>query len=239
MRVYWLEQTESDVPPANDWLGPAERERCSAFRVAKRRTDWRLGRWTAKCALAAYLDYPRELADIEIQAAPSGAPEAFLLGQPAPATISLSHRGGSAICAVAPAGVALGCDLESVEPHSDSFLADYFTEREQMLAASVSGEDRDWLVALLWSAKESALKALGTGLRLDPRATAVTPELGFEPGGWSPLRVDCGDGTFSGWWQWSGVLVRTMVGAPAPGIPSALEEPPWDRRYRPYSGIFA
>ncbi|MBZ5586416.1 MAG: 4'-phosphopantetheinyl transferase superfamily protein, partial [Acidobacteriia bacterium] len=163
MRVFWLEQTEADVPPSNDWLGPAELDRCNAFRFAKRRNDWRLGRWTAKCALAAYLDYPWELARIGIQPAASGAPEAFLAGRPAPATISLSHRAGAAICAVAPAGVALGCDLEAVEPRSDRFLADYFTEREQLLAASVSGEDRDWLVALLWSAKESALKALGTG----------------------------------------------------------------------------
>ena len=56
MRVFWLEQTEADVPPSNDWLGPAELDRCNAFRFAKRRNDWRLGRWTAKCALAAYLD---------------------------------------------------------------------------------------------------------------------------------------------------------------------------------------
>ena len=85
------------------------------MRFAKRRDDWRLGRWTAKRALAAYLNLPsnpQTLADIEIRPAPSGAPEVFVANKPAAVTISLSHRGGVAACAVAPSGMELGCDLE-------------------------------------------------------------------------------------------------------------------------------
>ena len=52
-------------------------------------------------------------------------------------TISLSHRSGAAICAVAPAGVDLGCDLEVIEPRSEAFVADYFTVDEQALVAQV------------------------------------------------------------------------------------------------------
>lgn len=48
-------------------------------------------------------------------------------------TVSLSHRAGLALCTVAPAGVALGCDLEPVEPRSDAFVADYLTPAERAL----------------------------------------------------------------------------------------------------------
>src|SRR5271157_5582736 len=177
MDVYWLEQAEADVPAENDWLSASEAARLNAMRFAKRRADWRLGRWAAKRAVAAYLDVPghrQALANIEVHAAPSGAPEVFILNTAAPATISLSHRDGTALCAVAPSGAALGCDLEIIEPRSDAFVADYFTAEEQALVARVSLEDRPRLLALLWSAKESALKALHEGLRLDTRSVVVT-----------------------------------------------------------------
>ena len=102
MNVYWLEQTEADVPAENDWLSASEMLRLSGLRFAKRRDDWRLGRWTAKRALAACLSlaaHPRVLAKIEIRPAPSGAPEAFVADKPAEVTISLSHRAGIGLCA--------------------------------------------------------------------------------------------------------------------------------------------
>src|SRR5262245_23332046 len=129
MNVYWLEQTLADVPQDDDWLSPAEAVRFSQMLVRKRRDDCRLGRWTAKRALAATLGlpvHPRVLAEIEIRAAQSGAPEAFIHDRPADATVSLSHRDGVGLCVVVRAGVALGCDLEVIEPHSGAFIADYF-----------------------------------------------------------------------------------------------------------------
>ncbi len=127
--VHWLEQSEADVPAENDWLSAAESLRMNAMRFAKRRNDWRLGRWTAKRALAVYLDlpsHPQALADIEIRPAASGAPEVFVENKPAAITISLSHRGGIAACAIAQSDTELGCDLEIVEPRTDSFVTDYF-----------------------------------------------------------------------------------------------------------------
>src|SRR6516164_3359283 len=176
MNVYWLEQTEGDVPPHHDWLSANEAARLNDMRFAKRRADWRLGRWTAKRALAAYLNlpsHPQALTDIELRPASSGAPEVFFANKPAAVTVSLSHRAGSALCAVALSGAALGCDLEIIEPRSDGFVADYFTPEEQALVAEASAPDRPWLLALLWSAKESALKALRTGLRLDTRCVTI------------------------------------------------------------------
>jgi hypothetical protein len=42
-----------------------------------------------------------------------------------------------------------------------------------MDAVRAAGEARDRVVATIWSAKESALKALGVGLRMDPRRVEV------------------------------------------------------------------
>ena len=182
MDVYWLERSAADLPAQNDWLSASDRTRLDGMRFAKRREDWRLGRWTAKLAVAAYLNLPtahQALAKIEVLPAPSGAPEVFLANQPAGITISLSHRDGTAICAVADSGVALGCDLEIVEPRSDAFVSDYFTPEEQALVAKAHPADRFLLLALLWSTKESALKALRTGLRLDTRSVVVNLVDGF------------------------------------------------------------
>src|ERR1700729_2108316 len=130
MEVHWFEQSLADVSAQDDWLGPWERSHLLRLRFPKRRSDWRLGRWTAKHAVAYDLNLPRDaenLASIEIRPAASGAPEVFLGNEPANLAISISHRDGVAACAVGESGAMLGCDLEIVEPRSEAFVADYFT----------------------------------------------------------------------------------------------------------------
>jgi 4'-phosphopantetheinyl transferase len=227
MDVYWLEQTDSDVPPGNEWLSGNEDILLEGLHVAKRRADWRLGRWTAKCAVAAYLKLlvtPARMAEIEISARPSGAPQVMLATGPAPAEISLSHRGGVAMCAVAGPDAAIGCDLEIVETHSAAFIRDYFTDEERVEIARAPASDQPSLVAALWSAKESALKALQEGLRLDTRSVSVRlHEWADEVHRWYPLQVDCEHGeVFHGWWQRAGNVVRTMVARPNPAMPMLL-----------------
>jgi 4'-phosphopantetheinyl transferase len=225
--VYWLEQTAADVPAENDWLGSNEALHLETLRVPKRRSEWRLGRWTAKRALARCLDLPddaRALAEIEILPALSGAPEAFIISQRACASISLSHSCGRAICAVTRSRVALGCDLERIESRSDTFVADYFVAEEQALVARSPATDRAWLLALLWSGKESALKALHEGLRLDTRSVVVRPSDGTSTAGWHPLQVCLlDDRVFNGWWQQGENFVRTLVSAPPPDAPVAID----------------
>ena len=224
MTVYWVEQREADLPGDDGWLAPAELVRRNSFRFPKRRTDWQLGRWTAKRAVAAVLRAPPALAAIEIRPDSSGAPAAFLGGAPADCTISISHRSGIAACAVAPSGVALGCDLELVEPRSDAFVADYFTGEEQAQIER-AGANRYLLATLIWSAKESALKALHTGLRRDTRSVKVNPGSCVAPldGAWHALETRLEDGgMFRGWWQISGCLVRTMAANPGAEAPHQL-----------------
>ena len=227
MDVYWLEQTESDVPPGNEWLSGNEIILLEGLHVAKRRADWRLGRWTAKSAVAAYLKLrvpPACMAEIEISARPSGAPQVRLATGPAPAEISLSHRGGVAMCAVAGPDAAIGCDLEIVETHSTAFIRDYFTDKERVEIARAPASHQRSLVAALWSAKESALKALQEGLRLDTRSVSVRLRgWADEVHRWYPLQVHCEHGeVFHGWWQRAGNVVRTMVARPNPAMPMLL-----------------
>ena len=144
--------------------------------------------------------------------------------------------------------MALGCDLEVIEPRCNSFVADYFTAEEQAFVERASEADRPRLLALLWSGKESALKALHAGLRLDTRTVSVNPGdvpslqdnerdkrterpvLGFRPPSvfklWCPLQVRCTSGRFfHGWWQQRDNLVRTVVAAPSPHAPIPLTIP--------------
>jgi 4'-phosphopantetheinyl transferase len=246
--VYWLQQSEADVPVNNEWLSDNEKLRLGKMRFPKRRADWLLGRWTAKRTVAALLNVPGNpsaLTNIEIRPALSGAPEAFLANRPAELTISLSHRSGTAICAVAALEVELGCDVEVVESHSEAFVADYFTDEEQHLVAQTSPPDRWRTVTLLWSAKESALQALHAGLRLDTRSVIVLPEDSArsreEDRGncadfasyatprdndghyWRRLRVHHISGqVFEGWWRHTDSFVLTLVAEPPPAPPISL-----------------
>jgi len=230
IEVYWFEQTEADVPVENDWLSPDEIRRLNDLRFAKRRTDWRLGRWTAKLGVANCLtlaDHLQSLARIEIRASDAGAPEAFLAGRAAGASISLSHSSGRAACAVTHPEVALGCDLEKVEPRSRSFVRDYFTADEQHLIASSTASDRSRMATLLWSAKESALKVLRTGLRLDTRCVVVSlSDVSLGPDEWHPLEVRCLSGHhFYGWWQHREGFLRTIVSSVQANPPVCGEIP--------------
>ena len=147
-------------------------------------------------------------------------------------SISLSHSRGEGLCAIAPAGAAVGCDLEVVEHRSPAFLADYFTDDEQALVEETTAGGRDGLLTLLWSAKESTLKALACGLRSDTRAVNVSPEYQPREGGEEWRRVSAvhtGGRTFNGWWRPSRDFILTVVVDPPCGPPRRMEKGPPQR----------
>jgi 4'-phosphopantetheinyl transferase len=223
----WLSQRQADVPAGDDWLGAAERDVLAGLRVAPRRASWRLGRWTAKAALAAWLGVSG--ADLEVLAAPDGAPEAWLHGARAPVSVSLSHRGDRALAVVADAPTVAGCDLELIEPRSGAFIREWLTATEQELVFGCD-EARQALIAnLIWTAKEAAAKVRREGLRLDVRAARVTlTDGGTSAGGWSPVQVDWGDGAppTLGWWRAAAAWVMTVAADPACRAPGAALTPP-------------
>lgn len=96
------------------------------------------------------------------------------------------------------------------------------------MIAEAPPADSDRLVALVWSAKESALKALREGLRLDTRSVVVTlDDIRISlPEKWNPLRVNSTNGqNFLGWWNQSSEYVRTILAASPFRPPLFLAQP--------------
>jgi 4'-phosphopantetheinyl transferase len=221
----------ADVPADDAWLSPREAAWIARMRFPKRRSEFRLGRWTAKRALALFLrrDGSAEgLRAIEIGRAPDGAPHPLVDGRPAEAYVTMTDRADQAVCLVGPPGPALGCDLELVEPRSDAFVADFLTPAEQRLVGEAdAGEARDLLANLVWCGKESALKVLRTGLRRDTRSVEVSLPAGRAVDGWAPLAVRAAEGpVFPGWWRRFGAFVLTAAATEPFAPPRPLVEPP-------------
>jgi 4'-phosphopantetheinyl transferase len=176
----------------------------------------------------AALDQPHgtSLEALEVLAAADGAPEAWFRGFPAGISVSISHRNGAAVSLACPAGSPAGCDLELVEPRSPTFAGDWFTPDELALVEAFPVEGRDRLVTLIWSAKESALKAIRTGLRLDTRDVNVTPSVHNtrDEGGWRRIAVTCAGRPLAGWWRSEGRWMLTTVVDPAIGPPVSVDK---------------
>lgn len=212
--VRWLARGEHELPATDEWLTEPERSYANGLRFVKRRSEFLLRRWVCKQAVVAATgltgDLPA-LARIEVGNRPSGAPFVTLAGSPAGFDVSISDRAGWAVCLVGEDLSRLGCDLEIVEPRSTGFVTDFLTVAEQAYVRTLEPGDRDAAANLLWSAKESALKVLRTGLRRDTRSVEVT--VGDDDSrGWRPLAIQRAEGgMFPGWWRRDGAFLLTVA----------------------------
>lgn len=90
----------------------------------------------------------------------------FLLGAEQPA-VSLSHSGEWAAALLAPAGTALGIDIELVRDKAQRIARKFLNEQESAVLESITLADspgplaRQELFSLLWSAKETLFKLAG------------------------------------------------------------------------------
>lgn len=173
----WLMVSASEVPSGDEWLGVRELEALAALGFARRRLDWRAGRWAAKQAalLAGAAQQDEELSNVEILNAGDGCPELWIGRRRAGVNLSISHRDGAAAALVCSGQTLAGCDLELIEPRPQSFADDWFTAKELAVISGASPASRDRTVTMIWSAKESALKALRIGLRADTREVEISP----------------------------------------------------------------
>jgi phosphopantetheinyl transferase (holo-ACP synthase) len=213
--IRYLIEREADRPEALHWLGQGEAEVLGGLASPARRASFLLGRWAAKRAAFALLarrGQARRYDQIEIRAAASGAPEIWISGARAPMSLSLSHREGEALAVLGPAGVALGGDLEVVEPRSAALVGDFFTEGERARWEAAAPDDRDALAGLVWSAKESALKALGEGLRRDTRSVEVEIAAEADAQGWRTIAAHLAEGgALGGHARIDGTRILTIV----------------------------
>jgi 4'-phosphopantetheinyl transferase len=215
--------TSASVPRDLGWLTADEGHVHRGLSLPKRAADWRVGRWTAKEAVRRALrDEELRGPDIEILPGEGGAPEVTIRapGHWPAVEVSLSHSEGMGFAAAARGSVRIGCDVEAVRSRSDAFVADYFTGAEADAVRRAPADERVVRTNLLWSAKESVLKALGEGLRMDTRAVEVT--LHDEPDvlWWRAFTARTMDGaTLTGHWRVTGGFVWTLAtDAPIEGI---------------------
>jgi 4'-phosphopantetheinyl transferase len=222
--IYWMlvdsHQAALETP---EILSPSELQKYSTFRFPKRRDEWLLGRWTAKAlvhSIPAYQHY--SLDQIEIRNAPEGAPYIQMPDRATPAEcLTISHSGIFALCALATGlDLQVGTDLERIEEHTKTFILDYLTPVERQLVDKYPAETRAMVVTLIWSAKESMLKALGVGLRRDTRKVEVfglegLPPTGEDQGKWQRVRIGeqpASDRAWAAWWQRRDSFVLTLAG---------------------------
>jgi 4'-phosphopantetheinyl transferase len=154
-------------------------ERLDRFRFPRRRSEWLLGRFTAKSLAARELGArrgrPVSLAEIEIVPEASGAPSVREVRAPGPLpiSISLSHSSDRAMAALlftdlpGAARSAVGVDLERVTPRPAGFVRDFLTPAERAEVGASPEPGRALLANGIWSAKEAVLKALKLGLTVD------------------------------------------------------------------------
>jgi 4'-phosphopantetheinyl transferase len=223
----WFARGEHEVPSSTDWLTAAESARAAAMPFTKRRTEFLLRRWVGKKAVAHVAGLPDDLpalARVEVTHLPTGAPTVLVDGAEVGLDVSLSDRAGWAVCVVGAGLGRLGCDLELVEPRSPAFVADFLTTHEQDYVAAQGWADDGLAANLIWSAKESGLKVLQTGLRRDTRSVEVVVQESDDPTGWAGLEVRTSEGlSLPGWWRRAGsFLVTVAAGAPLPA-PSAFD----------------
>ncbi len=226
-RLLYLVGQRQQLPSDIDWLTPGEQARLEAFRFEKRRSDWLLGRWTAKQALLGMAGLSvGDIRRFEIDSAPNGAPLPMMDGRPCEARLSLSHSHGHALCVVADGTRALGCDIELVETRGAGFIETWFTASEREQVERADPGFRDTLVTLIWSAKESTLKAMRTGLNADTRSVSVMIDRPRDTSNWQNARTVLDDGgEFACLWRVAGPFVLTIVTSGALEAPCPLSEP--------------
>ncbi len=219
--IHWLVQNLSDVPDGEDWLSERERSVLSELHFSKRRNDWRLGRWTSKCAcLSSRSDLVTSMNRIEIVAGDDGSPDIYLSdGDPAPISISISHSNNRGFCALSRERYPVGCDLERIEKKSLDFFEDYFTPEEIIFCRQTSRITYPIACYLVWCAKETALKILREGLRRDTRSIQIKAEFPAEETEWARWIGHCRitSRTFHGFWRYDKEFMYT-IGSDRPDI---------------------
>lgn len=172
-------------------LDDDERARAARFRFARDRRRFVVRRGRAREWLAEAIG--GNPAHLRFTTNAHGKPE--LSGGP---LFSLSHSGETMMLAIGD--VALGCDIEAIDPALDwpSLARTFFSDAENAALAALAPEAAHTAFFACWARKEAFVKALGRGLSypLDAFTVSVGESAAIVSGGegWAAHPVAPPDG---------------------------------------------
>ncbi|WP_426454313.1 4'-phosphopantetheinyl transferase family protein [Paenibacillus sp. S-38] len=141
---------------------------------------------------------------------------------------NVSHAGSWVVCAAGSSPV--GADVEREAPFDDSLPAAVLTAEELDRLKSAGETERQAMFFRYWTAKESFVKHLGTGLSTDPLSFTVENPDGESDVLWNGHRQPC---RIYRWMLGSGhPLAVCSAEAPAPGALQCEEADVWLAGYR-------
>ncbi|MBR1457261.1 MAG: 4'-phosphopantetheinyl transferase superfamily protein [Oscillospiraceae bacterium] len=163
LRLYYADIRELPDQAEQLPLSDYRRERLRDLRPAQKRRQG-IGAELLLIHALTELD-PRIALPLRIEVQPGGKPRLT----ESPLCFSLSHSGDLSACAVADRPI--GLDIQMNTAYRERLAARCFTEEERRIL--LSSPDRDYAFTMLWTLKESYLKAIGCGLRMPMRELSV------------------------------------------------------------------
>ena len=165
-------------------LDSAERERASTFVVQEARESFVRRRWLRRALIASVFNI--DAARIAIESDHLGCPRIVAPAALRSVSLSTSTAGRLALVALREGG-RIGIDIASVDPsHATADAAAVFMSPRERSAWASNCDPGEFF--RLWTRKEAALKALGTGFAIDPPLADVTgPTLSLRDPGSRPV----------------------------------------------------
>ena len=171
------------------------------YRHPGRYRQWLLGRAAAKTLLEHTageldIDVPTHK-QINIRRTPDGWPQPLTIeGAQLPVSLSISHSGEKALCAVCPdLEGTVGADIEVVEARPRHFYEDFYTDGERELLEQLPDEMGHKVGTIIWCIKEAVLKARRTGFHNSATSVDVLSLDLADPRVWKKALVESKDGT--------------------------------------------
>ncbi|CAN7673359.1 4'-phosphopantetheinyl transferase superfamily protein [Rhizobium leguminosarum] len=182
--LWQYSKTEGDWNRWMQSLSSDERERAATYRFERDRASFIAGRYLLRQLLSAHT----RTSPSKVPLSPDKHGKLRLEGDDR-LQFSLANTDGLVAVAVAPGCDHLGIDCERADTEIEAAAVDsYCSADERRWLAELPAREHARAAIALWTLKESHLKALGVGLREDPRNVAFSWKDGI------PVMVDGGDG---------------------------------------------
>jgi len=170
--VYYAHWHYAQLPPVEELnlLSEEEREHFEKLRGIEGRVSYAKAHILLRKSLQKYLSFPA--AELRFTKSSSGKP-GLSLPEPFPKIeFNLAHCETLVACAVAlsPVGIDAEPKLRTLEPETINFI---LHPREKSELESVDRQEWSETALQFWTCKEAALKALGSGLQIEPRQVLV------------------------------------------------------------------